>query len=64
MHLRAIEKIGPEHVESGKEYLRKISEQYKIPFKPENVRESNELKNELLKVHSMVYQYKIRDKYA
>jgi hypothetical protein len=64
MHLRAIEKIGPEHVESGKEYLRKISEQYKIPFKPENVRESNELKNELLKVHSMAYQYKMRDKYA
>jgi hypothetical protein len=64
MHMKAIEKIGPEHLETGRNYLKKISEQYKIPFKPENVRESNELKNALLKTHSIAYQYKMRDKYS
>ncbi|MCX6710644.1 MAG: hypothetical protein NTZ02_00975 [Candidatus Woesearchaeota archaeon] len=64
MHMKALEKIGPEHLDAGREYLKKISAQYKIPFKPESVRESKELMDALLKTHSIAYQYKLRDKYA
>ena len=61
---KAVADIGPEHVGEAKEYLKKISSQYKIPLHDENLRESDDVKSAIMGVHSDIYRKKLDEKYA
>ncbi|GEM_PF-1921955 len=61
---KALEKITIDDLESGKQYLRGLNEQYKLGLKPEKIKKEEHLHQNLWIAHQELYNKKLREKYG
>ncbi|MCX6709498.1 MAG: hypothetical protein NTV63_00900 [Candidatus Woesearchaeota archaeon] len=63
LHKRVITQITDDDLEPGRKYLKSISEQYKLPFKEDRIKNEKQLQQGLFKIANYKYQRGLEEKY-